>query len=170
MHDSAYNFVREFAWRLMPARFILEFGSRNVNGTVRGIFRHHVYWGIDLMPGKGVDQVGNAATYQHPAGSVDVVLCLETLEHTPEIEAIVKNAYRNLSVGGYFVVTCATDPRLPHSAVDGGALRPDEYYRNIAPGDLKSYAVDAGFKVVELLVKQIPDHGGDLYMIARKEV
>jgi SAM-dependent methyltransferase len=173
MHDSAFSYVRDFFLDLKarhPDRFylVLEFGSRDVNGTIRSIFPDEVYWGIDLSRGQGVDEVADAATYTFGMGSADIVVCCETLEHTRYVNEIIRNAYRNLVLGGWLVVTCATHPRAPHSAVDGGPLRKGEYYGNVKPEDLKKYAVDVGFNVYKLEVKTLPRHGGDLYMVARK--
>jgi len=171
MHESAFNYVSSFAENIVSeaSLVILEFGSRNVNGTVRDLFPDHAYWGIDISDGPGVDQVADAATFLLPEGFfADIVICCETLEHTPLAFEIVSNAYKNLSPGGFFVVTCATDPRKPHSAKDGGRLRRREYYGNILPQALKGSAILAGFNIEDLQIRDLPGHGGDLYMTAYK--
>jgi SAM-dependent methyltransferase len=73
MHPEAYEYVRRAtgAKAHQPLR-ILEFGSRNVNGTVRDLFpAPALYVGVDWADGLGVDYVGDAATWQYPAGPVD---------------------------------------------------------------------------------------------------
>lgn len=173
MHESAYNYVQDFYEKIKKDRgdhlyTVLEFGARNINGSIRDIFRGTIYWGIDLKDGKGVDQVTSASNYECPLGTVDIVVCCEVLEHTPLVNEIVKSAYKNLAYGGWFVVTCATDPRLPHSAIDGGYARLHEYYLNVDPQVLKTSVCRAGFEVSDLQMRNIPNHGGDLYLTARK--
>ena len=130
MHPAAREFVA--AHRRQGA--VLEFGSRFVNGGVRDLFGEP-YIGLDIEPGPGVDVVADAASYRHPV-PVDVVVCCEVLEHTPAWREIIANAAANLVDGGLFILTTATDPRAPHSAVDGGAVRGGEHYANIDPEDL----------------------------------
>ena len=45
------------------------------------------------------------------------------------------NAWNTLHPGGVLVMTCATDPRPPHSAIDGWDVRPGEWYANVPSGE-----------------------------------
>jgi hypothetical protein len=72
-----------------------------------------------------------------------------------------------LAPGGRLVVTAAAPPRAPHSAVDGGPLRPGEHYRNVDPDALGAWLRGVGF-VCETLEAH-PDRG-DVYALARKGV
>jgi SAM-dependent methyltransferase len=140
MHAAAFAYVQaESAW-LQTAERVLEIGSRNINGTIRPLFPHATHYiGIDIAPGPDVDLVANGATYV-PEADCDVVVCCEVLEHTPEAEAIVVNAVlRCLKPGGMCIITCAGPMRKPHSAVDGGAVRDGEYYRNVHPEDFQTW-------------------------------
>jgi hypothetical protein len=61
---------------------VLEVGSLNVNGSVRGLFDGVAYTGIDMQEGPGVDVVMNA----HDLGAkwdreFDLIICTEMLEH-----------------------------------------------------------------------------------------
>jgi SAM-dependent methyltransferase len=107
---------------------VLEFGSLDINGGVRDLFPDAEYMGVDIVPGPGVDHVGNAATWTTARDlTFDVVLCLEVFEHTPEWRNIVANMAKFLKVDGIAIMTAACDPRAPHSAVDGHNMEPEEY-------------------------------------------
>jgi SAM-dependent methyltransferase len=162
MHREAFNFVRREIADLMFER-VVEFGSLNINGTIRGTFRTYNYHGIDLQAGPGVDEIADACWWEAPE-QVDAIACCEVLEHAAEPARIVRNAWRNLRRGGLFVMTCATDPREPHSAVDGGPLRPSEHYQNIDPNDFKLWCKGA-FLIRKM---EVHDDRGDLYAIVRK--
>lgn len=133
MHDAARMWVRRFVLSHGAGRRVLEIGSRQINGEIRSLFRAaESYVGLDLVAGAGVDVVADGATYQAPVAP-DRIVCCEVLEHTPDAAAILANAWAQLAVSGWLVVTCAADPRPAHSAVDGGPLRPGEFYRNLTP-------------------------------------
>ena len=172
MHPEARAFVTAVAAHLPPGP-VLELGARDFNGTVRDLFPSDAeggapaYTGVDLAPGQGVDVVADAATWCPAPGAPPpaVVLCCEVLEHSPAAEAIVRNAHALLAPGGRFVVTAASTGRPPHSAVDGGPLRPGEYYRNVPPGELAGWLREAGFTL-----EALENHAvrGDVYALARK--
>lgn len=138
---------------------VLDIGGRNVNGSPRGLFACD-YVAVDRMPGRGVDVVADAATWEPPR-RFGLVLCLEVFEHTPDWPAIVGTARKALDPGGRFVVTAASDPRDPHSAVEGGPLRDGEHYANIAPDELAE-VLSAEFDVVDLRTHP----RGDVYATA----
>lgn len=177
MHPEAYEFIKEVLepWRHGPMR-VIEFGSRDVNGSPRDLFTdpQHEYVGVDIEDGPGVDVVGNAATplkwverLHFPSGrGFDIAICAEVFEHTPDWPGICKTAHTLLEEAGVFVVTCATDPRPPHSAVDGHNFTlPDqegEYYANVWDYHLHGTLELLGFSIMEL--KTHPR--GDLYAAA----
>ena len=126
---------------------ILELGSRDVNGSPRSLFPNALrYHGVDAAPGDGVDEVADAANYR-TFELFDLVLCTEVLEHCENWREIVKTAWRCLKLGGTAVFTAACDPRLPHSAIDGGEVRLGEYYANVSVADLDAALLDAGFSL-----------------------
>ena len=164
MHAEALEFVRSFTEGRTFEK-VLEFGSRDVNGSVRPLVNSLDYWGLDLLPGKGVDEVANAAAWRGD-GYRDLVICCEVFEHTPEWPQIVKTAAVHLKPCGLFLVTCAGEGREPHSGFDGGPLREGEYYRNVWASELMQALRDYDFLVGEL---EIHDDRGDLYAAARKQ-
>ena len=110
---------------------MMEIGSLDINGGVRDLLDPLAdYVGIDAQDGPGVNVVVDAAHYLHRV-RVDIVLCLEVLEHCEQWRGLVKSAASNLKPGGRFIATCATNSRPPHSAIDGGQIHPEEWYANV---------------------------------------
>lgn len=165
MHPTAFEFVRRTAWSLPPLGRVLEFGSREINGSVREIFTASTrYHGVDAVEGAGVEQVGDAASVVILPGTWDAVLCCEVFEHTISGLEICQNAYRHLRRGGVFVATCAGLDRAPHS-VDGGPLVPGEYYCGVSPDRLRHWLSIAGFYFSFIDGHSTP---GDTYAMAVK--
>lgn len=161
MHAAAYDFVNRSSANL-PAGPVLEIGSLDINGSIRGLFGGRPYLGIDVVPGPSVDLLADGATYQ-PEILHAIVVCCEVLEHTPHGEAICRNAARALQPGGVFVLTAAGIGRPPHSAVDGGPLRAGEFYCNVTADELEAWLSD----FTEVAIETNP-RAGDIYAIARK--
>lgn len=134
MHQA----VRDWVVDHLPDTYssVLEIGSLDINGGIRDLLDPRAsYLGIDVQAGPGVDLVADATKYMHD-WRVDVVLCLEVFEHTSDWPEIIKCAACNIKSGGWLIVTCATNSRAPHSGVDGGRLRPGEWYENVIAADL----------------------------------
>lgn len=164
MHAEAFEYVARTAQRFMPVGDVLDAGGRDVNGSPRVLFPGSTYVVIDLEDGPGVDVVADARHWR-PQSPVDLVLSVEVLEHAPDPAALLRAAWDCLVTGGRLIVTCATDPRAPHSGHDGGALLLGEHYANVAPEQLKEWLEP--WDDVEIEVH--PDRG-DLYATARKPI
>lgn len=177
MHAEAMRFAVQMLSRIGVGSWILdgkthrpelvvEIGSRNVNGSIRQRFDglNVRYVGVDIEPGPGVDVVADGATYSPPRPP-SMVVCMEVLEHTPQGAEIVGNAARALAPGGWLLVTCATNPRSPHSAADGGQLREGEFYANIPAADLHAWVDQAGLTIA---AEEVHADRGDLYVLAGK--
>lgn len=161
MHNAAWAFVAGAVSSLDLTGDVLEIGSRDVNGTVRSLFRDaRSYTGIDVSPGPGVDVAADGASFD-PGTNYDVVVCCEVLEHARDAAGVIANALRLLKPGGKLIVTCAGPTRVPHSN-DGGALKAGEYYRNVYADDVARWA--AGH---EAFVRTTPDYQ-DLYAVIVK--
>jgi SAM-dependent methyltransferase len=141
MHESVLKWVSQsFDWwgEHPKTNFrILEFGSLDINGSVRLVLEQHAreYVGIDIQHGKGVDIVADASLFMD-IEPFDVVVCCEVFEHTPKWPKIVSNAWRNLRDGGLFIATMAGEGRQPHSAIDERPIRDFEYYSNVTKQQL----------------------------------
>jgi SAM-dependent methyltransferase len=163
MHPQALAY---FAAHLPPdTNTVLDFGSRNINGTVRTLVPLATrYVGVDIADGAGVDILGDAGRVR-VKGRFDVVVCAEVFEHAPDVEcvAMVNNAFRHLRKGGTFIATMAGPGRAPHSAVDGAELHDGEFYRNVTAGLLDGWLHSAGFTDVK-----VDEAGADLRCVAVK--
>ena len=84
--------------------FILEVGSHNVNGSVRGFFTG-CYVGVDIAPGDGVDLVQDAHNLGLESQFYDTVLCLEMLEHDTKPWLTRAEMCRVLKPGGTMVIS-----------------------------------------------------------------
>lgn len=162
MHNAAWAFVAGVLSAGPERGDVLEVGSLDINGSCRGLFPEaRSYLGIDVVPGRGVDEVADGADYD-PGKTFDLVLCCEVLEHTAAADRIVSNALRLLTPGGRLVVTCAGPARTPHSGVDGKHLRRGEYYRNVNAPDVMGWARDRPHSALSVVVT--PD-SQDLYAV-----
>lgn len=162
MHVEAYSWVEKYATtkKLMA----IEFGARDINGSIQPLFPNTSWTGVDIAPGPRVDVVADASTYEHP-DSVDLIICCEVFEHTPAWREIVQNSYRLLRDGGEVVFTCAGRGRPPHSAVDGREVRSGEYYRNVDEQEFADVMAAAGF--TDIVVDWLPSPG-DVRAYGRK--
>ncbi len=164
MHAEAMAFITEAAKGTERARKVLDVGGRQINGSPRHLWPQARYTVIDAIDGVDVDIVADAATWQPPT-TYRVVVCAETLEHAADWEAVVRTCVRALAPGGRLIITCATDGRAPHSAIDGGGLAPGEHYANVPKAALKRVLDDVG--LVDVHVEAHPSRG-DLYASATK--
>lgn len=162
MHDAAWMFIAMAAHRFGPFDSVLDLGGRDVNGSPRSLFPGAKYLAVDIVAGPGVDVVADATTYR-PEERFDLTLCAEVFEHVPDPDGFVATAWGSLKPGGLFLITAACPPRGAHSAVDGGSLRPGEFYQNIGPDMLARWLV--GWKDAEI---ETHEDRGDIYALARK--
>ena len=161
MHQSVRDFVGLWCGPHQWPR-VVEFGSRYVNGQVRDLVPHQAWLGIDREPGDGVDLVMDCRDYC-PVTAPDLIVCCEVLEHSNDPQAIVEQAGQVLAAGGWFVMTCATDPREPHSALTGGPVPDGEHYANVSLGEFEDWCWWG-----EIVVAEVDDVAGDLRVIVRK--
>jgi len=168
MHVEALQYV---AWARSqcpdPVR-VLELGSYNVNGSVRTLWPANVGWyGIDVRPGPGVDEVADARDFDGE-GQYDLVVCTEMLEHCEFGGKVLKSAYKSLTPGGNLIATMAGEGRIPHNG-DGDHFDPTEpgaeFYANVTETSLRKWCRDA-----KLLLRNLEHDpvAGDLRCIAWK--
>lgn len=142
MHKAVLDWVEKSlsSWTPLTDRKlrVLEFGSVDINGSVRSILQpmSSDYVGIDPNYGRGVDIVADASVFRD-IEPFDIVVCCEVFEHTPKWRLIIYNAHLNLVKGGLFIATMAGDGRNPHSAIDENPIRPWEYYANVGASELE---------------------------------
>lgn len=167
MHAQALDFYRRNLVHLEPLD-VIEFGSCDMNGSVRSVYPQALSWlGVDRQPGVGVDIVADAATWTTDQ-RFGLCVCAEVFEHTPAWRDILITAYTVLVPCGLLLASCATGNRPPHSAVDGGALRPGEFYENVDPDNLWTVMDTQGWTEGEVIEADGYFGGDDLYVRAVK--
>ncbi len=130
-------------------RRVLEVGSRDVNGTVRGLFTNSSsYFGVDVTPGPCVDVVApeGAAAWLASFQDVfrfDTVISAECFEHDQHLPDTLRQIERHLAPGGLFVFTCATTGRGEHGTRrttpdDAPGLPWPDFYQNRTVADFIS--------------------------------
>ena len=132
------------------SKHVLEIGSLDINGGVRGLFADCVYTGIDVAPGPGVDIVCQGQDYDAPDSTYDSVICCEVMEHNPHWRETFTNMFRLCKPGGLVVMTCAAPGRPEHGTT---RTTPEDspltvgigwdYYRNLTARDFL-HGIDIG--------------------------
>lgn len=134
---------------------VVEMGSLDINGSVRGFWEGSEYTGLDVGAGNGVDVVVPAAHTWTPREPVDVVVTTEMLEHDKYWRESVGAAYRWLRPGGLFVGTCADPTRGEHGTnkagnpYDNPFLAHEDYYKGISEEELREVWPEKGGGMVE---------------------
>lgn len=162
MHPEAFQFLADNAPK--TAKTVLDVGGRDINGSPRNLFPGAHFTAVDPIDGPGVDVVADITKWADER-TFNVVICAEVLEHVKDWRAVVAACFQRVRPGGILLLTAATDGRDPHSAYDGGPVRPDEHYRNIPAAKLEAVLADVGAVRVE--VETHPDRG-DVYAAARR--
>ena len=130
---------------LLDGGRVLEIGSYDVNGTVRGAFRGAAgYVGVDLTAGPGVDRVGYGHEIEDPPASYDVAISGECFEHDPHWRETFSTMVRVVRPGGLVAFTCASTGRPEHgttrtdpSLSPGTQARGLDYYQNRTAADFE---------------------------------
>ncbi len=152
MHASVMVWLRQqVADRTVPHlrdADVLEVGSFNENGTPREIFEPitRTYVGVDVRPGRDVDQVAAAADLPFSDNAFDLVLSTEMLEHDPRPWLSIPEMTRVLRKGGHMLLTARGFD------VWGGYPRHDcplDYWR-YCPTTFRMLFNDAGLDSVEI--------------------
>lgn len=141
---------------------VLDCGSLDVKGNNRWLFdKAGFYHGIDVVPGKNVDEVCSVLEYSGVINSFDIVISTEMLEHDPDWRESTKRMVELLKPGGLLIITCATGKRKIHHTPPGG------YYGNVARKSLlKALTPDILFSKWEV---EIGRKNKDLYFAGIKK-
>jgi len=144
---------------MLPAYFkkvnVIDVGSKDINGTNKGLFSRCHYIGIDLSEGKNVDVVGPAhivlpsllpklnsyVTWSDKHKRIqdgdrfETIISTECLEHDRYLVQTLEEMYKKLKAGGLLIISCGGDGRWVHGTSDSHPeLSPDttDYYMNIS--------------------------------------
>lgn len=122
MHDSVRDFIAREAPYQLPR--VLEIGSYDVNGGVRDLFVHpNKAWGIDIVPGPGVDQVYDGTTIpwndEDPGnGYWGGIVCCEVYEHVADPVHMTAEIIRVAAPGAIILVTARAPGFAYHNPPD----------------------------------------------------
>jgi len=150
MHTQVIDWVGQF--RTDEDLSVLDIGGRDLNGNTRFLFPNaNPYHVLDILPGKGVDIVADAATWDFQGyGPYDLVLCTETFEHAEHWPDIIATAHAILRPGGWFIFTCAGPGRPVHSGIEAvwGSIG-NEWYANVSPQEIEAVLKEQGWIDIE---------------------
>ena len=123
MHGAVQDFLAACR-RLYPEQFgdgcrVVEFGSRDINGTPRPHFGDPAEWiGVDCIKGRNVDVLGLCHEFDPEVADFDVVVSTEALEHDPYWEKTLRQAAKLLRSGGVLALSCGSEHRPSHHEND----------------------------------------------------
>ena len=177
-HKECFEFVSHVQ-KLLPKCFynqsVLDVGSLNINGSVRGFFDQCEYVGVDIGEGDGVDLVVEPSYLPFDGDKFDVVISTEMFEHNVFWEKTFKEMIRVLKPEGMMLFTCASEGRAEHGTQshqpEASPLTVDntvfyDYYQNRMPQDFfKIVKMDEIFFPYTFLINQASH---DLYFLGFK--
>jgi SAM-dependent methyltransferase len=158
---------------LISGARVLEIGSYDVNGSLRGLFATAAeYTGVDLKEGPGVDLVAFGHEIDAPDGSYDVTLSGECFEHDPHWQDTFVNMARMTRPGGLVAFSCASRGRPEHGTTrtdkgdsPGTQSRGLDYYRNLTVADFEELPLSSMFSRWKFWY--LPTHF-DLYFVGAR--
>lgn len=146
--DPFHAVFREFVClsKQEPSPSILEIGSRNVaHITRRSLFSHSAdYVGFDILPGDGVDVVGDAhkLSESFPLEHFDFIYSISVFEHLLFPWKVVLEINKVIKLNGYVFV--ATHPAWPEHEL------PWDFWRFPCNGFRALFNKYTGFEIVSL--------------------
>ena len=146
--DQQAEFIR-IVKRHLPQFFsgtrVVEMGSLDINGSVRGHFDTGHYIGVDLGPGPGVDVVVPGQMLGEPSGSYDCAISANSFEHNPYWLETFVNMLRLVREGGLVLFTSASTGYREHgtrrSSPESSPLtigKGWDHYKNLTERDFTS--------------------------------
>lgn len=147
MHTQQRNWIKTIKDKFptfFENRRVLEFGSVNINGSIRDDFTNCDYVGVDVAPAQGVDVVSIAHKYN--SEPFDVVYSTSELEHDMYWVKTLKKMVELLNPGGLMFFSCGslweehgTEKYQPGNSLSVGISKEwANYYKNITPNDVTS--------------------------------
>lgn len=137
MHKTVRDFVHSMK-TTYPDAFkggrVVEFGSRDINGSVREFFEADEYIGVDAEVGEGVEVRSLCHEYKGKDLSFDMVISTEMLEHDPYWDLSIDRMVRLVKKDGSLLITCAGRHRHPHGHKTYTPI--EKYYRNLSARDV----------------------------------
>jgi hypothetical protein len=151
MHKEMIEFVTRVKGNY-PGYFlektVLDVGSLDINGNNRQFFTDCDYTGLDIGPGKNVDQICPVHGY-YPNIFYDTIICTEMLEHDRYYIQSIKRMIQLLRSRGLLIITAATIGRKKHGTENYSAKDSpftNDYYKNISLEMLRTEVLKTKWK------------------------
>ena len=129
---------------------VLDCGSLNVNGTLKDLFTHSVYIGVDIVSGSNVDVVSHIKDIK--LDNFDMVVSGEMLEHDNTWRESLQKMYDVTKSRGLIAISCAGKGRAEHGTRKTGSsiwgTDPD-YYMNLEEKHIREVYKDDMFMELE---------------------
>lgn len=129
--DNCKKFVNEYLGELIGLKAnILDVGSLNLNGSLKGIFtdKKWNYTGIDIVKGKGVSVVlSDPYSYPFSDQHFDVVVSSSCFEHNEMFWLSFKEIVRVTKNGGFIYLSAPFKDGIHRTPVDCWRFLPDGY-------------------------------------------
>ena len=140
MAHEAQKFFFKQVQEQFPQHFknvaVIDFGSKDYNGSLKEFFKNSTYIGVDISPGENVDVVVKAHEYPVDIPHFDTVISGEMLEHDEHWRLSLQKMYKVLKRGGLLCISCAGKDRPEHGTrkTDGHLYgTTQDYYTNLEP-------------------------------------
>ena len=146
----------EHCRRIYPTYFkdpskVVEFGSLNINGSIRDHFSCADYIGLDWRQGPGVDLICLAHKAPFAPESVDTVVSASMLEHDPYWEKSLSKIAEVMRPNGFMGVTWGAALNNPHCV----SSAPDGKFHPLRAGLVLNYLEKIGIYVHEFQYEEI---------------
>lgn len=129
MHASVMDFLnaKVAELHLDDGRSVVELGSYWVNGSAREAWPDTTTWtGYDIIDGPGVDVVCASHDVPIDDSSVDIVVCVEMLEHDPHPANTFAEIRRILRPEGVLLLTTRANGFVHHHPPDHHRFSDDD--------------------------------------------
>jgi SAM-dependent methyltransferase len=162
MHESVMRWFQAALDRSeVEGKDIAEVGAMDINGSVYdyiSMFYPDTYLGVDIRPGRRVNMILDAADLPS-AGSFDLVISTECLDHCEDWKAAMTGMVTALKPDGILMLTTRSEgfPYHPH---------PGDYWR-FSIEDVTLIAGRSGLEVVDI-VTDPQDQLPGVFLKARK--
>jgi len=106
---NGQRFYDENCKHLGDDSVVVDFGSLDVNGTLKPIFAKHKYVGIDMEAGPNVDIISSTHEVALPDAYADVIVSTSCFEHDPMFWLSFLEMCRLLKPGGLIYINAPSN-------------------------------------------------------------
>jgi len=143
----AAKYARHFS---APSKAI-EFGSYDINGSIRQVFDVEDYTGLDWRAGPCVDVVSLAHEYDPRGQKYDTIVSASMLEHDPHWEESISNMVKMMKVDGILILTWGAGLNVEHCLEEA----PDGKFHCLKAGKVLNLLERLGLYVHELRYERL---------------